>query len=1449
MTVKKRKKIFILVLGMVMSLCFITIVGCGQSGKKALSVNGYENEIVFELLSDSKLPVALLDGKPVTGGVFDKVMYKITSPEYAEKGETKKDVYQSSFPNVFCDRVGEWTIEYLYGNQSIVKTFKVVDTTAPSLRFSSTPYDVWTSQTDKYSLPTVIYEDYSKIDYDSAVKTLTLNGQSAQVDLMDRYLADKSGYMEYRFEIADVYGNKNSITTGWNVKDATWTDSSLDNGYLADFNEKEYLNIVSSGDLNSYWANTQISESYLDEFEGVNGVLKVNAPVNSSGVAAIKFRLMDSITAKELIANNQNIIIQIYTNTDKVRVGCSVMQPAPIESKHSFAIDVQPGKWNKIVLNNAELNYGFDALGAAIDELSFAFGMMNDSLSSDVEFYVGGIAIASELSAPTDLNLSGNALSWTAVQNADAYEVYENGTATIVTETSYMAKSADSVLGVKAIANEDNLAYLSSGLIVPYIDKTGFKEYEIAIMNTSAYAYLFGASDTTTARVAKSVTAEYLPEYNGEKNVIKVTSVNNATGIGDIVMNLNQVCDSGVTVKYMIEKSSAVYNRFLQPHSEYGVEGLTDLAADGEWKVSYLNYGENYWSTGAKDRIDVMFQGGTENETNVMYFSVVANGNAVKDVTLGERLDAEVESLTDGYLADFDSEIYKELVTIDERWGTVNKEFEILSSFAGEENVLKIDLNLTVSNFGMAIKLPKAMTNGEYTLRYYLKDTLNGGTFMAKNGSVIGTDLVELKTPVDKWATVAVSGCTNNKSLYFLGYVPNSGAGEFTLYLSLVADGNKVAEINQLAVSKALSEEATTLADGYLADFDSNVYQNFVNSYNSYGDIVENEYLESFAGEKNVLKVTVSANGANAGIALNLPKAMTSGTMTLRYYLVNFGGGAVRIRTNPATNDLAELETSIDKWTTVTASGNTDNGTIYIYGYVPSGSMTIYLSAIADGNVVDKVNQDALTNNLALERETLANGYLADFDNAIYQNLVSIYEGPTGPYGTVSENTYLESYKGESNVLKVSVTPCSFNNSGIVITLPKEITENSYTVRYYIESTTNALAIRNSANATLVDSPVAGSWQTIAVSGAIDTNSIYFYAWGANALTVYFSAVADGSVVDKVIEDASSSAVQEELAEGYLADFDSDYYESLVTFDNTWVIYSNASAKYTSSFGEEKNVLKVELDHTGGTFGIVMNLPKAMTSGTFTLRYYLTDCLGAGTFVMRNESYLGADLLEIKTPVNAWNTVVVSGSSDLDTIYFLGYIPSAGKFTVYFSAVADGNVVDKVNSDALQGKLEQEAATLESGYLADFDNEIYVGLANKNNHPNRGANSVNAELIAGGFEGETNVLKITSTNNGVFGANGIGDIVLKLPKACTTGMTVKIWVGNVGSTQYIRFLTPGTESRINDEDINNTTGWQTYYLNYTGSSIKDEIVIMLQGGVADAENVLYFAFVKDGNAL
>ena len=832
---KFKKTLIIALLSIISAVCFLTAIGCKDDGAKKDVADGSLN-LSFEYMTDAEIPIELFEGVTVEDMLDGNVLFRFTSPEYTEQKETLYDVYESFSPYVFCDKVGVWTVACVKGGDTVCKSFEVKDTVAPELSIPELAYDVWVRDGDDledlYYLPEREVFDLSEIDRKSVVETLTVTPlgsdtpENVQIMTGRSYFAKKAGKMTYTLTAADIYGNSTTITETWNVKNQEWSPETIQEGFLADYNDAGYINSVSSGKAASYWFKSAVEEEYLESFTDKNGneasgVVKVSAPINGYAMACFKFKLFGDTTESAL--KNKNLVIRMLTtNVVDLRFGCQTWREVP-ESVHTAGISVDIGVWTKVTIPWAQLSEGYfhgdyGVQDEKINEFQICFGTYGASvLTEDAVLYIDSVSVISDsdrLSLPETVDFDGTTLSWSAVDGADAYEIYQNGAVVSTVnapETTFAVTDATAAFGVRPIASNENVRKVSSESIMPYIDKTGFESYDIAPIDNSAYTYLFNANDFASHRKATSVTAEYLDEYKGEKGVVKVTSINNATtfAIGDIVMNLPKRAPQGLTLRMLVESSDAATIRFLQPHTEYGVEEvknqtpMADIKVTDTWQDYFLNYANNYDAKN-NDRIDIMFQGGKAGSSNVVYFAFVMDGDQrtmLKTLAFKPLQNQLATGLGEGYLADFSSADYAGLVVksmTKEDYQPADMSVEYLTEYESEQNVIKIELTANAKGYAdFLVMLPKAYSNG-YTLRYYFEsDTLSAWPLRPFSDTDISAT-----GGVDKW------GCLKT-SAWLDVYVSDTGytsyldavslringtpSGTGTIYLAWVKDGNQTA--------------------------------------------------------------------------------------------------------------------------------------------------------------------------------------------------------------------------------------------------------------------------------------------------------------------------------------------------------------------------------------------------------------------------------------------------------------------------------------------------------------------------------------------------------------------------------------------------------------------------------------------------------------------------------
>ena len=366
---------------------------------------------------------------------------------------------------------GDYKIIYTYDeDDSISKTvsFSVVDTTAPVIEFIEIPNGLFLQDITEDSinkLPLYSMEDASSSEGIDLKQTLKFKGEG-DADFQEHpfrkinnsYQIDAFGTFTYELTATDCYGNTTTVACQWKVKDRTWKpEKALPDGILADYSEEGYCNLVEGGDANQYYKiDNDYYDSYLAEFEGAQGVLKIDMGFNNSagyGNNTIRLRLAKELTQEALAG--KYLAVRIYVEGEHLRDtflfgGNNVEFRAEDATTRAFTAGVsglQTGKWMTFYLEAATVeNIGMYPNATYNPETTFyEGGDPADSIQlcfhreagffNDMTLYIDSISIA-EFLPDTTLTISGKQASWTAVEGATGYRVILNGEEMIITETS-----------------------------------------------------------------------------------------------------------------------------------------------------------------------------------------------------------------------------------------------------------------------------------------------------------------------------------------------------------------------------------------------------------------------------------------------------------------------------------------------------------------------------------------------------------------------------------------------------------------------------------------------------------------------------------------------------------------------------------------------------------------------------------------------------------------------------------------------------------------------------------------------------------------------------------------------------------------------------------------------------------------------------------------------------
>ena len=1560
---KKTKRIITVILGIISIFSFAFSVGCREVDPLTVDrTPSGSSGLVFEYMTDREIPVDIFTGiteKDVNSG---KVSFVFTSPEYLNKGETTQDVYSSKFPAIYCNVVGEWTVTFVKGNKHDTKTFEVKDTVKPEFEVASRAYDVWfdaivdengtiTDKGTRYTLPMIFPEDLSEFDYDTMVQTLTIDtdlesedNQLTKVTILpgDRYYAPAIGKMTYTISISDIHGNNNSYTTSWNVKDPNWRDAELEEGYLADYDDVAYINSVYSGNMSSYWLGSEITESYLDkdQFEeetgvkATSGVVKVTAkPTDGYAVGAFGFKLSKDLTKEDVVG--KYLVVKFYTpnNVETVRYGCKTWQtkgnpPRNVEAVHSIAVNVVPNNWSYAVISTAMLNEGYFSLGdTVINEYQIAFGERTKSVQDDeIILYVDEVALAEKLDGITGLEISGNTISWNAVDGADGYEVSEDGKVTVVNTNSYTATNPDGVITVRAISY--SARYLSNEYPTTFINTTNFGEHDLALFDSKSYESIVTKS-TRAHRIAKSVEAEVLSSYAGATNVLKVVSTAKDGGIADFRIKLPKECSDGITVRFMIKSTPANFFYWMNPSvsEDKSISDSANVLANQalgslaeKWQIVYIPYA----SSDVKDVIEVLVLDNAnkaEGGVTEVYFDEILSGDRrcdFKMADLSSTLSSLEDKLPEGYLADFSSKDYEQLVVTDTWYNHHVAESvtaEYVENFRGYANLMKVTTlnNENAGGFGnFTIYLPKAMTEGGYTVRFMLAETTSTGALrIGKPHTEIapGTgDIIKEYHPLEKvigvWTEVYIPyDGEHNQEITFQIFGNVDGRNVF--YFDYIADGDVVEEM----AAQRNQKLADKLPESYLADFNDDIYINYVMPDPWGGahvaESITAEVVDEYDGKTNLLKVTTLNNENTFGnFTLNLPKTMGEEGFTIRFKLASTTSNAALRIIKPYTEGANQngeicvlkewhpLDNVIGEWVEVFVPYTGEYKQLVsfqIWGNA-EGENVFYIDYVADGDKVCDFQMERLEGTLNDLASKLPEGYLADFSSKDYEKLV-VTDTWVGHH--VADSVTAEvvgNFKGYTNLLKVTTENNASGFGNFTIYLPKAMNEGGYTVRFYLETTSNA-ALRiikphtEGAPGTgeIIKeyhplSLVNGLWTEVFIpyDGEHMQEITFLIFGGADGVnTFYFDYIANGDVVEKMAAERAQ-AIVDALPEGYLADFSSELYEGMIGNPKHSVSLAATSlvAEHVEEFDGCTDLMKITTVNNGNGSkfgGFSIDLPKAMpTTSGFTVSFYIESTgsralriinpASNSVAVSNKHEWVDATLDAI---VGKWTTIYVPYSetyADASTVEFMFFMNkvsgTSGTNVIYIDGIYEGNVVDKIAEEKLQETLKVLADKLPEGYLADFSSKDYEAIAVKDTWGGHHvAKSITAEQLAT-YKGYTNLLKVTTLNN----ANTFGNFTLKLPKAMTKGgYTVRFYLETT-SNAALRIIKPHTEG-ANYTSTGGINGiikeyhplslvnglWTEVFVPYT-EEYTNEVTFQIWGG-ANGVNTFYFDYIADGNVV
>ena len=360
-------------------------------------------------------------------------------------------------------------------------------------------------------------------------------------------------------------------------------------------------------------------------------------------------------------------------------------------------------------------------------------------------------------------------LTWTAVENADGYKLLINGTTLVETATNSYPNFNEGV--VKIMAKGNGITYRNSAYCEPFICLNPAKGY-LADFSYEGYESTVRAAKTPHG--TPTVNAEYMEEYQGEQNVLKISGSLSGSYFS-FRIDLPRSATKKVAFKMYIEYNGAMGMLLGDPDtSETGSTeeyGQIVTAVKNDWSIYNFDY-TNYTT---KNVLEISTW--ANNTAPIIYISYV------EDVDLANMLE-------EGYLADFSSELYEGFVsqyTASNGIVCYAPTATYLESYQGETNVLKIEMkSLDNTRAGFKLKLPK-VADGNIIVKLYVETSGGVGmTFQNPDDNVAMTGDVA-SSAKGKWAEQTLDYSTVNKNDEIWAYVwTNPGLINVNVYLSWV---------------------------------------------------------------------------------------------------------------------------------------------------------------------------------------------------------------------------------------------------------------------------------------------------------------------------------------------------------------------------------------------------------------------------------------------------------------------------------------------------------------------------------------------------------------------------------------------------------------------------------------------------------------------------------------
>lgn len=446
-----------------------------------------------------------------------------------------KTVYESEYSSFKLD-IGDYKIFYKYNKKSLNFPFKVVDTTTPIISFSNIPSTLFLQEItnpNRIKLPNYLISDLSEID--TIEEHLYFNGVEIPINTtLGTYSIDTFGSLRYVVRVMDIYGNTSENNCTWKIKDNEYQPAYIKEGFLMDFAENGYSNLLRTSNANQYYYTDSFNDSFLESYTdelGVTeeGVLKINIGFqynpSTGNNNAILFNLPKQsyfsyqdiknkyLAIRVLIDNDQTTDSDIYdfvkilgniSESDESGVKCLEIgkrtklnrwETIYIKGETAAKLGLFPNsthEWSTFFDDKTYFNTISDE---KCETIQLGFSDSVSKIGTKMNIFISGIAIAENILNNPEVSIdnANQIASWSSVDGAKSYDVEINGSMINTTDTSIALSSVanSGYIKVKAVKDENHITYLDSD---PSLAFFGMNNSTLADMDNEYYLEMINSN-------------------------------------------------------------------------------------------------------------------------------------------------------------------------------------------------------------------------------------------------------------------------------------------------------------------------------------------------------------------------------------------------------------------------------------------------------------------------------------------------------------------------------------------------------------------------------------------------------------------------------------------------------------------------------------------------------------------------------------------------------------------------------------------------------------------------------------------------------------------------------------------------------------------------------------------------------------------------------------------